>query len=202
MAFRVNQRHITGLKVAIHLIASGLLIWTFWLGVTDQLGGDPVEALIHFSGIGAFNLLLLTMLVSPLAKWLKQGALLNVRRMLGIYVFVYALAHVLSYWLFDLLGDVNAFIEDIIERPYITVGMTAFVLLLLLTITSPMAIRRKMKARWQSLHNTIYLAVLLVGLHFIWSVKSEIIEPGIYIALSLLLLVARWDKLKRMIRKR
>ena len=195
MAFRLSTTHIILLKTFIHLAALIPLVYTFYLATIDQLGGDPVEALLHFTGISAFNLLLLSLLVSPLAKRLKQGLLLRVRRLLGLYAFTYALAHLLTYILFELQLNWGLLFSEIIKRPYITVGFVAFLILTALTLTSTQAAQRKLKTNWQKLHNWVYLAVLLVALHFIWSVKSDITEPLIYWAMTLILLSLRKDKL-------
>ena len=195
MAFRLSTTHIILLKTFIHLAALIPLVYTFYLATIDQLGGDPVEALLHFTGISAFNLLLLSLLVSPLAKRIKQGLLVRVRRLLGLYAFTYALAHLLTYILFELQLNWGLLVSEIIKRPYITVGFVAFLILTALTLTSTQAAQRKLKANWQKLHNWVYLAVLLVALHFIWSVKSDITEPLIYWAMTLILLSLRKDKL-------
>jgi sulfoxide reductase heme-binding subunit YedZ len=197
LAFRLSTTHIVLLKISIHLAALIPLIYTFYLATIDQLGGDPVEALLHFTGISAFNLLLLSLLVSPLAKRLKQGLLLRVRRLLGLYAFTYALAHLLTYILFELQLNWALLLSEIIKRPYITVGFSAFLILTALTLTSTQAAQRKLKTNWQKLHNWVYLAVLLVALHFIWSVKSDITEPLIYWAMALTLLAQRKAKLQQ-----
>jgi sulfoxide reductase heme-binding subunit YedZ len=197
LAFRLSTTHIVLLKISIHLTALIPLIYTFYLATIDQLGGDPVEALLHFTGISAFNLLLLSLLVSPLAKRLKQGLLLRVRRLLGLYAFTYALAHLLTYILFELQLNWALLLSEIIKRPYITVGFSAFLILTALTLTSTQAAQRKLKTNWQKLHNWVYLAVLLVALHFIWSVKSDITEPLIYWAMALTLLAQRKAKLQQ-----
>ena len=101
----------------------------YYLAFVDQLGADPVESVIHFTGIGALNLLLITLCVSPLAKWLKKGYLLQTRRLLGLYAFTYALLHVLNFLAFEIQFDAVFFFSEVIERPYITVGMLAFLLL-------------------------------------------------------------------------
>jgi methionine sulfoxide reductase heme-binding subunit len=183
------------LKVIIHIGALLPLIYTYYQAATDQLGADPVEALIHFTGISAFNLLLLSLLVSPLAKTLRQGLLVRVRRLLGLYAFTYALSHLLTYVVFELQLDWSLVVSEIIKRPYITVGFAALLILFALTLTSTQAAQRKLKGTWQKLHNWVYGAVLLVALHFIWSVKLDIIEPLIYWAMTLTLLYWRKDKL-------
>jgi len=184
------------LKAVIHL-ASLLPICLLYLSAfNDELGADPVEAVIHFTGIGAFNLLLLTLLVTPLAKKLKQGYLMKVRRLLGLYAFTYAFCHVLNFIAFDLQFNFSLLFDEIIKRPYITIGLIAILLLTALAVTSINYLKRKMGRSWQKLHNVIYLIILLVGIHFYWSVKSEIIEPTIYIVISFILLYLRRKKLK------
>ena len=179
------------LKSLIHFFALLPLINLYYLAVNDNLGADPVEAVIHFTGIGAFNLLLLTLAVSPLAKRFKFGYFMNVRRLLGLYAFAYALCHLFSFVAFDLQFNFNLLVDEIIKRPYITIGLTAFILLTALAVTSVNKIRRRMGKSWQKLHNLNYLIILLVAVHFYWSVKSEIIEPGIYILITLFLLLFR-----------
>lgn len=196
---KLKPIHITLLKTVIHAVSLTLLILTFYQAVNDELGADPVEAILHFTGIGAFNLLLLSLLVSPLAKYSKQIILIRTRRLLGLYAFLYALCHFVSYIVFELQLEWSLLLSEIIERPYITVGFAALLILSTLTLTSTKAIQRKMGRAWQKLHNWVYLAGLLIALHFIWSVKSNLIEPLIYWALLLILLSTRWSKLKRLI---
>jgi len=187
------------LKIIIHLGALLPVINLYFLAFADQLGADPVEAVIHFTGIGSLNILLLTLCVSPLAKFLKQGYLLQTRRLLGLYAFTYALLHLLNFLAFEVQFDGMLFISEVIDRPYITVGMLAFILLSALAITSLNRLKRKMGKSWQHLHNSIYLLVLLVTVHFYWSVKSELIAPLFYFLLAIILLAVRHKKLKRLI---
>ena len=194
-----TAKKILMLKVVIHLGAFLPLLNLYSLAFSDQLGADPVQRVIHFTGIGAFNLLLLTLFVSPLAKHFKQGYLLQVRRLLGLYAFSYAFLHVLNFLAFDLQFAWALFISEVVKRPYITVGMVAFVLLIALAITSFNRLKRKMGKSWQSLHNYSYLIVILVSVHFYWSVKSELISPLFYMLLTLVLLAFRHKKLKALI---
>lgn len=185
------------LKITIHLLSFLPLFAIYWLAFADQLGADPVKEVIHFTGIGGFNLLLLSLLITPLAKRFRQGYLLQTRRLLGLYSFSYASCHLLSFLAFEVQFDLALFFAEIIDRPYITVGMVAFIILFSLALTSPIAIRRKMARHWQKLHNGVYLAVLLIALHFFWSVKSDIVEPLIYFAMAIFLLTLRKDKFHR-----
>ena len=185
------------LKIAIHLLAFLPLFFLYFLAFTEQLGADPVEEVIHFTGMGAFNLLLISLLVTPVAKKYRQGYLLQIRRLLGLYSFTYAMFHLLNFLAFEVQFDLMLFFDEIIDRPYITVGMAALIILFSLAITSITALRRKMGTKWQKLHNGVYLAVLLIALHFFWSVKSDIVEPMIYFIMAVLLLILRKDKIKR-----
>ena len=185
------------LKITIHMMAFLPLLALYLLAFTDQLGADPVEDVIHFTGIGAFNLLLISLLITPVAKKYRQGYLLQTRRLVGLYSFTYALFHLLNFLAFEVQFDLALFFDEIIDRPYITVGMAALIILLSLAITSITAIRRKMGKKWQKLHNWVYVAVLLISLHFFWSVKSDIVEPMIYVAMAVFLLSLRKDKIKR-----
>lgn len=200
--FKLTPRRLLLLKVIIHLGALVPFLWTFYLASLDQLGGDPVESLLHFTGISAFNLLLMSLLVSPTAKRFKMAPLMKTRRLLGLYAFFYALVHFLSYLFFELQFEWQLLISEIIKRPYITVGFLGLVILLSLSLTSTRKIQIKLGKKWQSLHNWVYAASLLIALHYIWSVKSDIIQPLIYWLLLLFLLYQRKEKLTRWLKNR
>jgi sulfoxide reductase heme-binding subunit YedZ len=187
------------LKVIIHLGALMPLLNLYFLAFVDELGADPVEAVIHFTGIGALNLLLITLSVTPLAKIIKQGYLLQTRRVLGLYAFTYAIFHLVNFLAFEVQFDFALFISEVIKRPYITVGMVAFLLLTVLAVTSLNKLKRKMGKSWQRLHNYNYLIIILVTIHFYWSVKSELSSPLFYFAITFILLLFRYKKLKRLI---
>ncbi len=185
------------LKIAIHLLSFLPLLALYVLAFSDQLGADPVKEVIHFTGIGAFNILLISLVLTPLAKKYRQGYLLQTRRLLGLYSFTYAMCHLLSFLAFEVQFDFALFVDEIIERPYITVGMAALLILFSLALTSVNTLKRKMGKNWQRLHNGVYGATLLIALHFLWSVKSDVIEPGIYAIIALFLISLRRDKIKR-----
>jgi len=189
-------------KLFIHLAVLFPLVNAYYLAFTDQLGADPVEAIIHFTGIGAFNLLLLSLAISPISKRFKLPILVKVRRLIGLYSFTYAICHLANFLVFEVQFDWVLFINEIIKRPYITVGMLGLIILLSLAITSISMLKRRMGKRWQKLHNWVYLAVILVAIHFYWSVKSEIIEPSIYFFITLVLLSVRFKKLTQLKKKK
>jgi sulfoxide reductase heme-binding subunit YedZ len=189
------------LKLFIHLAALLPLVNAYYLALTDQLGADPVESIIHFTGIGAFNLLLLSLAITPVSKRFKISMLLKVRRLVGLYSFTYAFCHLLNFLVFEVQFDWLLFLNEIIDRPYITIGMIGLLTMVALAITSIPSFKKRMGKNWQKLHNWVYLAVLLVGIHFYWSVKSEIIEPSIYLFITLMLLAFRFKKFKKKIKK-
>ena len=201
MAITVSQKAIPYLKALVHLAALYPLVNLYYQAINDRLGADPVEAVIHFTGIGALNLLLISSLISPAAKFFKMGLLIHFRRIIGLYAFTYAVCHLLNFLSFEVQFDLQLFIDEIFERPYITVGMTAFLFLTTLAVTSTTKIRRTMRKNWQKLHNFTYLIALLVVVHFYWSVKSEIIEPLIYVAIYALLMALRHQKFRGWVKK-
>ena len=174
------------------LIPAAILVWKFF---QDQLGANPFEALTRESGEWTLRFLLLTLLMTPLRNVLYQAWPLQLRRMLGLFSFFYACLHLLTYLWFDQFFDWRAIMEDILERPFITVGITAWLLLLPLAITSTNRMMRRLGRRWKSLHRSIYLIAALGVLHFIWLVKADIREPLIYAGILLILLgyrVVKW----------
>lgn len=183
-----------GTKAVIHIMAIGYLAWLFLAGLSDKLGPDPVEVLINETGTWAIHFLLLTLSLSPMAKNLPSAEPMQFRRLIGVYTFVYALAHLLTYIAFELQFDMALVASEIISRPYIVVGMTALLLLFILTATSFKTLQRKMGRNWQRLHNTIYIILPLALLHFSWSQKTFWQEPVWYWLLGLLIMSPRIKK--------
>lgn len=196
-SIRITPAHIFWIKVMLHIAALSLLLVTYFQAFTDQLGADPVEAILHFTGIGAFNLLLISLVISPLAKYLRQGQLVMLRRPVGIYAFTYATFHFASYLIFELQLEWSLIFSEILKRPYIAVGFIALLILGILAATSTKSIQRRMGSMWQKTHNWVYVAGLLIALHYIWSVKSEIIQPIIYGLLLLALIATRKTKFQK-----
>lgn len=186
-----TQRVIS--KFITHLLILSYLGGLFVLATLDKLGGDPVKVLLHDTGVASLVLLLLTLSISPLAKYLPCGDLMRYRRLFGVYAFVAACVHLSTYFAFDIQLDTALLIEDIVKRPYITVGFIAFVILFSLAVTSPNRIRRLLGKRWQALHNTVYAGLVLALLHFTWSVKTVFQDPLYYWIAGLLLLAYRFS---------
>lgn len=196
---RFTDLQIVAIKVFIHVLAIGFVGNMLYLTITDKIAGDPVDALLHFSGIGSLHFLLLCLLVSPTAKFFKAAGLIRIRRLLGLYAFFYACLHLLSFVFFELQLEWGLILTEIVDRPFITVGFVAWLLLLSLTLTSTKGIQRRMGRRWQSLHNWIYMIAPLIVIHFYWSVKSNIFEPILYAVALTLLLWLRKDKILKLI---
>jgi sulfoxide reductase heme-binding subunit YedZ len=180
-------------SVPFALLAAGAL----GLGGRD-LGANPVEALIEETGIWALRLLLVTLLVTPAARVLPQLELPRLRRMLGLFAFSYAFAHFVCYAVIDQGLSVAFIVEDVIERPFITVGFTALLLLVPLAATSNRASMRRLGRRWKSLHGLAYPIALLGCWHFYWQVKADIREPLVYFAIWLLLMIVRLPQIRRL----
>lgn len=182
---------ITLIKAIIHLASLSTLIYLYLLIDSDRLGADPVKEMIHFLGKTGLNYLLITLAITPLCKRFKQPLLVRLRRLLGLYTFVWISLHITAFAWLELNWEFVLLIEEIIKRPYLTLGMLAWVILLLLSITSINSIKRKMKKTWFTLHRWVYVAVVLGTIHYYWSVKSGLTEPIIYFIICFVLLRER-----------
>jgi sulfoxide reductase heme-binding subunit YedZ len=160
----------------------------FWLAVQNRLGADPVKALEHESGLIALQLLIAALAVTPLRD-LTGVNLLRFRRWLGLMAFYYAALHLTVWLALDRQLDWPRILEDLTKRPYVILGMAAFVMLTPLALTSTdAALRRLGAARWRSLHRLAYPATALAAIHFVWLVKAWPPEPLIYAAVVAALL--------------
>lgn len=192
-----TQHKILLSKLFLHLAALIPIFTSYYAAIYDESVTDPVKMIIHFTGEGAFRLLILTACISIFAKYGKAPWLIQTRRLVGLYAFTYSVLHIASFWAFELQFLWSRFIEEIVERPYIWVGLAAFIILFALAITSPNKIRAKMGRKWQSLHYSIYPALLLVSIHFYWSVKATPVEPVMYGGFVLILLGFKWPNIKK-----
>ena len=162
-----------------------------------SLGADPVAALLHGCGRWGLNFLMFTLCVTPLKD--LSGSLwpLRFRRMLGLFAFFYLVLHLAVYILLDQSGRLGAVWQDIVKRPYITIGMLALLLMVPLAATSTGRAMRRMGRRWTALHRLIYVIAILGVWHFWWQVKRDIREPVLYAAGLAVLLGYRMLKRRR-----
>lgn len=159
--------------------------------VTADLGADPQKTIVHTTGQWALYSLWLTLAVTPLRRLTGVGALLLVRRLLGLFAFFYACLHLTSYALLYMGLDWLALREDLTERPYIIVGFLAFVGLLPLALTSTRRQMRRLGKRWARLHRLVYPVAGLVWLHYLWQTKSDLNQPALFGLLLGFLLAVR-----------
>lgn len=165
-----------------------------WMGVGfffDGLGANPVEALLHLAGRWALILLLLTLTVTPLRRLTGWNRVIRVRRLLGLFSFAYASLHLLVYLGLDQGFAWDYLWEDVVERPFITVGLIAFLLLLPLAVTSTRRWIRRLGKNWQRLHRLAYVAAGLSVVHFYWKVKADTFWPLVAGGILAVLLLAR-----------
>lgn len=160
--------------------------------VRGTLGANPLEAVTHGTGDWTLRFLLATLAVTPLRRVTGWNWLVRFRRMIGLFAFFYASLHLLTYLWFDKFFEWRAILADIPRRPFITVGFTAFVLIVPLALTSTAwAIRKLGGRRWQMLHRLVYLAAAAAVVHFWWLVKADVSRPALYGGVLLALFAAR-----------
>ena len=171
------------------------LAWLAWDTFNQQLGTDPVAQLEHRSGDWTLRILLATLAITPLRMLTGQNWLIRYRRMLGLFAFFYASVHMSMYLIVDLGGFWSQIFVEIAKKPYITVGFTAWLLMIPLAITSTKGMIRRLGRNWQRLHRLVYVIGLCGVLHFMWLVKSgnkiAVTEPLIYLAILIVLLAFR-----------
>jgi methionine sulfoxide reductase heme-binding subunit len=189
-------------KAVVHAAALtplAILSWQFtdvWRTGSDALGADPVAEIEHRLGIWALRLLLATLAITPLRQLTGQPVLVRFRRMLGLYAFAYASLHLAAYLALDLRGYWSQVFKEIVERPYLTVGFSAWLLLVPLAITSTTGWIKRLGRNWARLHQAVYAVAALAVLHFWWVVKTDWREPLLYAAILALLLGWRaWRRL-------
>jgi methionine sulfoxide reductase heme-binding subunit len=169
--------------------APGLqLVWRTWEG---RLGVNPVETLLHATGRDALAILLATLAITPIRRLTGWNRIQGVRRMVGLWSFFYGLCHFLVYAVFNHLGDVRAIWEDVVERPFIFSGMAAFAILLILAVTSPTFMVRRLGRNWQRVHRLVYVAAIAGVVHFAWGQKADIREPLLWASGLAVLLAIR-----------
>lgn len=160
-----------------------------------SLGADPVALMLHTCGRWTLNFLMITLCMSPLRQLTGSLLWLRLRRMFGLFAFFYVILHFSVYLILDQAGKLTALWQDVVKRPYITIGVLAMLLLVPLAVTSTAKAQRRLGRRWLRLHQLIYPIAILGVWHFWWQVKKDIREPLLYAAgLTLLLGFRLWKR--------
>ncbi len=161
------------------------------------LGPDPAETLMHVTGEWALRFLLVTLAVSPLRKLLRWQWPMRFRRMLGLFAFFYACVHLAAFGQFFVGWTWGRALEEVVERPYITVGALAWLLLLPLALTSTRGMQRRLGRNWRRIHRLVYPALVLACVHLLWQVRSDYGEALVYCLLAGGLLLFRlWPRIR------
>ena len=164
---------------------------------TDNLTANPIEYITHSTGNTALAFLIITLSITPLRRLTGRNELIRLRRMLGLFAFFYACLHLSTWVILDWFFDVARMAADVVERPFITIGMATFLLLLPLAVTSTAGMIRRLGKRWQKLHRLVYVAAFTAIVHFWWVVKADFREPRLWaLALSVLLGFRAWWTLR------
>jgi methionine sulfoxide reductase heme-binding subunit len=179
------------MKLLVFLLALTPYLWMLFRALTGRLSVNPIEDITLTTGIWALRFLLVTLAITPLRRLTGWNRVIQYRRMLGLFAFFYALNHLLIYVVLDQGLAFDFILRDIVKRPYITAGMTAFVLMVPLALTSTKGWIRRLGRKWQMLHRLVYVSAIAACLHFLWKVKVAIGEPVYYAAILAALLVFR-----------
>lgn len=169
--------------------AAALVYWTF----TGDLTANPIDFITDTTGTTALTLLVCTLTVTPLRRLTARNELIRLRRTLGLLAFFYACLHMLTWTVLDWFFDVSSMAADIVKRPFITLGMTTFLLLVPLALTSTAGMIRRLGKRWQQLHRLAYVAAITAVIHFWWVVKADFRQPRLWaLALGVLFGFRAW----------
>lgn len=176
------------LKPLVFAAALTPLLWIGWQLFIAQSSPDPAKSLVDASGIWALRLLWLCLLLTPLKYITGISGWIKLRRMLGLFAFFYACIHFLSYWFLLFGGELAEIVSEIAERPYVLVGLVAFLMLVPLAVTSSRSWQRRLRNNWVRLHQLIYLIAILALIHFTWVQKLGLRTTAFY-AVSLLVML-------------
>jgi len=179
-------------KRVLFLACLGPASVLLWKGFHNDLTANPIEKITHFTGDWTIYFLLTTLTITPLRKLVPPLNLIRFRRMFGLFAFFYACLHFSTYLVLDHFFDFARIVDDIAERPFVTVGFTGFVLLIPLAITSTAGmIRRLGGRRWNLLHRLIYVTAVCGVIHYYWLVKSDVRLPLLYGGILAILFLVR-----------
>lgn len=184
-------RYFKLFKNIIFLVCLIPLLRLVWLGFQEDLTANPIEFIERSTGYWALFFLLVTLSLTPLRLLTKIFWPVQLRRMLGLYMFFYACLHITAYLLIDYAFDWQEILKDVIKHPYVLVGLSAFLLTIPLAFTSTNAMIKKLGKRWKTLHQLVYVVAILGVVHFWWLVKKDIREPLLFAAVLTVLLGIR-----------
>jgi sulfoxide reductase heme-binding subunit YedZ len=184
-------------KILLFLAAAAPAAALLWKGWRQDLGPNPIEYITHATGDWTLRFLVLTLAVTPLRRLLGLPDLIRFRRMLGLFAFFYGCLHFLTYIWLDKFFDVHDMLADVAKRRFITMGFTAFVLMIPLALTSTRGWIRRLGKRWQKLHRLVYASAVAGAIHYYWLVKSDVRKPLAYAACIALLLGIRLAWIRR-----
>lgn len=190
---------IVVVKLFVWLTALTPLSWMSYLALNNQLGPDPGKALVDGLGLWALRLLLITLLLRPLRDITHQSIFVRVRRLVGLFCWFYATLHFAAGIFYVIGSSWLDLLKALSEKTYIMLGLLAWLLLVLLGVTSNRWSQRRFGRRWAELHRWIYLIVVLACLHFVWLVRSDYWQPAVYCVFALILLLWRAPLFRRKI---
>jgi sulfoxide reductase heme-binding subunit YedZ len=174
--------------VFLACLVPATLIVTDAFGITGSLGANPVEEIQDRFGNWGLRFILITLAVTPLRRISGRNWIIRFRRMLGLFAFFYVMMHFLTWLILDQTLLLSAVKEDIFERPFITIGFTALLILLVMAVTSTNGMRRRLGRRWQQIHYGIYAVGILGVWHYWWQVKLDVRDPFVYAVILAVLL--------------
>lgn len=197
-AAATRKRQVRLLKVAVWIAGLAPLAWLIVRFLTDDLGANPIEEITHRTGDWSLRILLAALAVTPIRRLTGWNPVIQVRRLVGLLAFFWVCLHFLTYIVLDQFFGWSFIVEDVLDRPYITAGFTAFVLLIPLAVTSTKGWIRRLGRRWTRLHRLVYVAGVLGVVHYLWITRADDRAPMIYGAVLLVLLAARlpWSRLR------
>ena len=186
-----HKERIVQIKRVIFGLCLLPLLRLIWLGFQDDLSANPIEFIEHSTGFWGLVFLLITLTMTPLRLWFGIAWVVQLRRMLGLFMFFYACLHITTYVWLDFNFVWEDIVDDTFKHPRILVGFLAFILAVPLAITSNNAMVKKLGPRWKQLHRLVYAVAVLVIVHFLWLVKKDLREPLYYAVILCILLGAR-----------
>lgn len=182
------------LRVVAHSLSALPALWLAYVllsGDETQLGADPIKEIQHFLGFTAITILLIIFVLGIVFNLLKQFQLQILRRALGLWVWFYAILHIASYFLLELGGDIRLFLQELISRHYLIIGLGSFLILTLMSVSSLPAVKNVMGKSWRYVHKLGYVALLFGAIHYYWSVKNLTLASIVYLSLTAIIIL--WE---------